>query len=434
MARSGPEARPGAAARSGAAPPLDAEDGSTHRRPDPAARRGSEPAARSEPESTARRRSDLAGGKSGPAGGKPDPAGGRPGPARGNGAAPETDPLAPQHDSPRRDRDGVEIYDPLGLYGRPDRSHQPLRASWDPTGEGRTRERPERGVKKQSALGRFVSTYGWRAYALPVLFAVTVLVIVDAVRGSDPVTTVAGVPGLGHLSPRAASDGIIGGPTGDGHFPADLPTGALPEGGKFAETGTGTWHVVPGSTPQVGAGTASVFRYTVEIEDGIDTSGFGGDESVAKLIESTLANPKSWTNDQKFGFRRVDQGDTEFRISLTSRESSRKACGFEIPIDSSCYNSELGRVVLSEVRWVRGAIAFEGDIGSYRQYQINHEVGHAIGYHQHQPCETDGGLAPVMMQQTFGTKNNDIAALEPDGVVPADGKRCRFNPWPYPRG
>lgn len=342
----------------------------------------------------------------------------------------------PDSTAPRRDRNGVEIYDPLGLYDQQDRSHQPLRASWDPTAatEGRTRDRPERGVKKQSALGRFVSTYGWRAYALPVLFAVTVLVVVDAVRGSDPATTVSGMPGLGHLSPRAANNGIIGGPTGDGHFPTDLPTGALPEGGSFAETGTGAWHTVPGSTAQVGTGSDSVFRYTVEIEDGVDTSGFGGDQSVAKLIESTLANPKSWTHDQKFAFRRVDQGDTDFRVSLTSRESSRKACGFEIPIDSSCYNADLGRVVLSEVRWVRGAIAFEGDIGSYRQYQINHEVGHAIGYHQHQPCETDGGLAPVMMQQTFGTKNNDIATLEPDGVVPMDGKRCRFNPWPYPRG
>jgi uncharacterized protein DUF3152 len=39
-----------------------------------------------------------------------------------------------------------------------------------------------------------------------------------------------------------------------------------------------------------------------------------------------------------------------------------------------------------------------------------------------------------MMQQTFGTANNDIAALDPRGVVPMDGKICHFNPWPYPRG
>ncbi|WP_232840095.1 MULTISPECIES: DUF3152 domain-containing protein [Nocardia] len=331
----------------------------------------------------------------------------------------------------------VEVSDPFGLHASSDRSHQPLRARWDPTApdEARARSpRPERGVKKQSALGRFISTYGWRAYALPVLFVVTVLVVVDAMNGGPEAIGAGGNPGFGRLSPRAASAGIIGAPPGDGQFPGDLPTGALPEGGPFTEIGAGTWHVVPGAAAEFGAGAELHLSYTVEIEDGIDTSGLGGDIAVARMVDSTLSNPKSWSHDRKFAFRRIDQGEPDFRISLTSRESTRKACGFDIPIDSSCYNADLRRVVLSEVRWVRGALAFEGDIGSYRQYQINHEVGHAIGYHQHQPCETDGGLAPVMMQQTFGTKNNDIAALDPDGVVPMDGKRCRFNPWPYPRG
>ncbi|MFD8249574.1 DUF3152 domain-containing protein [Nocardia sp. NPDC059691] len=335
------------------------------------------------------------------------------------------------------EHDGAEVYDPLGLYShKAERSHQPLRARWDPTApdEGRMRSRPERDAKKQSALGRFVSTYGWRAYALPVLVVITVLVVVDAIRATDDINAAGSDPGLGRLSPATATAGIIGAPPGDGQFPTDLPTGALPEGGAFAESGAGVWHVVPGTTAQIGTGTATAFRYTVEIENGVDTSGLGGDEAVAKMIDSTLANPKSWTHDPKFAFRRVDQGEVDFRVSLTSRGSSRKECGFDIPIDTSCYNADDRRVVLSEVRWVRGALAFEGDIGSYRQYQINHEVGHAIGYHQHQACDTDGGLAPVMMQQTFGTRNDDIAALDPHGVVPMDGKRCRFNPWPYPRG
>jgi len=33
--------------------------------------------------------------------------------------------------------------------------------------------------------------------------------------------------------------------------------------------------VVPGTTPQVGQGTAKVFRYTVEVEDGLDPTMFG---------------------------------------------------------------------------------------------------------------------------------------------------------------
>ncbi|MBF6327127.1 DUF3152 domain-containing protein [Nocardia transvalensis] len=349
--------------------------------------------------------------------------------------------------SKRKGKPQPEIYDPLGLYTDPDRvdeqlthridrSHQPLRARWDPTApiDEPARPRPNRGAEKQSALGRFVSTYGWRAYALPVLFVITVLVVVDAVKGGGD-SGGGGMPGLGRLSQHTNKAGIIGAPPrGDGKFGGDLPTGALPDGGPFAETGAGTWHLVPGASAQVGAAQGHLFTYTVEVEDGIDTSGFGGDASVAKMVEATLSNPKSWIHDPKFGFRRIDSGEPDFRVSLTSRQTTKTECGFEIPIDSSCFNSDNGRVVLSEVRWVRGALAFEGDIGSYRQYQINHEVGHAIGYHEHQPCESDGGLAPVMMQQTFGTRNNDIAALDPQGVVPMDGKKCRFNPWPYPRG
>ncbi|WP_157762835.1 DUF3152 domain-containing protein [Nocardia yamanashiensis] len=354
----------------------------------------------------------------------------------------------------RRGRPSGPIYDPLGLYtentpsqtgpaGPPAPSgdrlpqpYEPLRARWDPTAppeDARSRERPERETKKQSALGRFVSTYGWRAYALPVLLVVTVLVAVDALRGGAD--SVAGVPGFGVLSQHTDKTGIYGAPPkGDGKFAADLPTGTVPGGGPFTEAGAGTWHVVRGSTAQAGTGSDHVFRYTVEIEDGVDTAGIGGDESVAKMIDATLSNPKSWTHDSRFGFQRIDAGDPDFRISLTSRQTTRTACGFEIPIDSSCYNADLGRVVVSEARWVRGALAYEGDVGSYRQYQINHEVGHAIGYHEHQPCDTDGGLAPIMMQQTFGTRNDDIAKLDPTGVVPMDGKKCRFNPWPYPRG
>lgn len=319
---------------------------------------------------------------------------------------------------------------------RPDRSHQPLRARWDPTAATDTNRRtlrPDRPVKKQSALGRFVSTYGWRAYALPVLLVVTALVLVDAVRGGPGVVTDGEDPGLGRLS-APTDGGVIGAPPGDGTFPADLPTGALPDGGPFTEAGAGEWRVVSGASPEVGSGTEYHFTYTVEIENGMETAGFGGDASVARMVDSTLANPKSWVHDPKFAFRRIDSGTPDFRVSLTSRQTIREACGFEIPIDSSCYNAGVDRVLLSEARWVRGAIAYDGDIGSYRQYLVNHEVGHAIGYHQHQPCEIDGGLAPIMMQQTFGTDNDAIAALDPNGVMPMDGKSCRFNPWPYPRG
>ncbi|TSD50488.1 DUF3152 domain-containing protein [Rhodococcus sp. KBS0724] len=328
------------------------------------------------------------------------------------------------------------------MYGERDyrgiASHQPLRAQWDPTkrqvGKTPRTPRPDRSARKQSRLGKFVATYGWRAYAIPVLVILTIFVIFDALR-SDPVSdSSSSTKATADLAHSTDGTDVIGAPpAADGQFAASIPSGALPEGGPFAVTGGGTWHIVPGTTGKVGQGTEREFTYTVEIEDGVDTTGFGGDESYGRMIDQTLANPKSWTNDPKVAFRRIDSGSPDFRISLTSQMTIREGCGYEIELEGSCYNPGMDRVLLNEPRWVRGAISFQGDIGSYRQYQINHEVGHAIGYAQHQPCETEGGLAPIMMQQTFGTANNDIAVLDPDGVVPMNGLTCRFNPWPYPR-
>ncbi|MDT4910882.1 MAG: hypothetical protein QOC66_10, partial [Pseudonocardiales bacterium] len=54
-------------------------------------------------------------------------------------------------------------------------------------------------------------------------------------------------------------------------------------------------------------------------------------------------------------------------------------------------------------------------------YMINHEDGHALGHEHAHQC-LPGGLAPVMMQQTFGLKSA------------ATGRLCEANPWPYPTG
>lgn len=282
-----------------------------------------------------------------------------------------------------------------------------------------------RDVRKASRVGRFIAAYGWRAYAIPVLAVLTVGVVWDAVQGAggrpeSETTTV-------------VDDIVVEVPRADGAFPETVESGALPDGGGFTEIGAGTWRVLPGTTEQVGTGETRTLTYTVEVEDGIDATGYGGEDAFARMVEVTLADPRSWIGDASLAFRRIDNGQPDFRISLTSRMTIREGCGYAIPLEGSCYNPSMGRVFLNEARWVRGAVSFHGDIGSYRQYLINHEVGHAIGLGQHEPCGSDGGLAPIMMQQTFGTANDDIARLDPDGVVRADGLRCRFNPWPYPR-
>src|SRR4029079_9984416 len=70
-----------------------------------------------------------------------------------------------------------------------DEWREPLRAPRDPLAEdsGRPRSNREsrRRWRKQSRLGRFVSTYGWRAYALPALVALTVWVVYSTVTGTS---------------------------------------------------------------------------------------------------------------------------------------------------------------------------------------------------------------------------------------------------------
>ena len=322
---------------------------------------------------------------------------------------------------------------------------EPLRAQRDPLAEdsGRVRSNRDdhRRLRKQTWIGRFISTYGWRAYALPILMVLTAVVLYQTVTGTSAPPAAEGEEGPVQGPPTigVASTSIVGAPPkGLTQFDASLPTGILPDGGPFTAAGARTWHLVPGTSPQVGQGTAKSFAYTVEVEDGVDTTTFGGDEGFARMVSETLANPKSWTHNPQFAFTRVDATsgvEPDFRVSLTSPMTVREGCGYDIQLEASCYNPAYGggepRVFLNEARWVRGAVPFQGDIGSYRQYLINHEVGHAIGYQRHEQCAEGGALAPIMMQQTFSTSNDDAARFDPE-TVRADGKACRFNPWPYP--
>jgi hypothetical protein len=350
-----------------------------------------------------------------------------------------------EHGVRYRGQRGTGRTDPDRMPVRRDDQREPLRAQRDPLAEGLGRPRANRDEhqqwRKQTWLGRFVSTYGWRAYALPILAVVTCVVLYQTVTGTgtSAVPVNAEGPVQGPPTIDAPSTAIVGAPPkGLTEFDANLPTGILPGGGPFTQAGAKTWHIVPGTSPKVGQGTEKTFTYTVEVEDGLDTASFGGDEGFARMVSETLANPKSWTHNAQFAFLRVDndsEGPPDFRVSLTSPLTIREGCGYDIPLEASCYNpaylGDQARVFINEARWVRGATSFQGDIGSYRQYVVNHEVGHAIGYRQHEPCPENGALAPIMMQQTFSTSNNDGARFDPESVK-ADNLTCRFNPWPYP--
>ncbi|WP_158885414.1 DUF3152 domain-containing protein [Amycolatopsis anabasis] len=372
--------------------------------------------------------------------------------ARGDGQRAQTPPL-PRRSPLAQTPGGTGQYRPKASVPRAVRAHEeryrpgarrtsaePLTASWQPKQEddegARSRPRKKRG------LGRLTKVYGWRVYALPVLVVLTALVVFQTAT-SSPET------GDQQNAASAGAAGADGGPvaTENPAQPVNLniPTAELPAGADFTPKGAGTYRVLPvppGLGKKVGKGTKRAYTYTIEVENGIDPASYAGDDAFARAVEGILANPKGWTGGNSgISLQWVDgsKPDPDFRVSLTTPETDHRpdVCDFQIKYEASCYRRSFeNRVVINLARWVRGAAAFGSDLGLYRQYAINHEVGHALG-NGHVGCGKDGDPAPVMMQQSFGVSNDYVAQLnqvDPTnyGKVAADGKVCKPNPFPNP--
>jgi hypothetical protein len=254
---------------------------------------------------------------------------------------------------------------------------------------------------------------------------VTVVVLVNgAIGGSGGPAAQAGAPGrVASGGPSAAGQSAPPTASPSGQVKVDQSGGnvlsqvedssTLPPGPDYTAQGTGTYSVLPGSTPVVGSGPLR--RYTIEVENGIT----GIDvTAMAAAIDATLDDPRSWTGNGQFSLQRVDSGSVDFRITLTSSLTVRGLCGYTQQIETSCYDPDVDRVVLNDSRWVRGAVAYANDIDTYRQYMINHETGHALGFEHVYDCLPDG-KAPTMMQQTIS-------------VQATNGQMCQPNPWPNP--
>jgi hypothetical protein len=169
--------------------------------------------------------------------------------------------------------------------------------------------------------------------------------------------------------------------------------------------------VVDGTSQVYGSGPLR--RFVVEVEDGIQVHGGG----FATAVEQTLADPRSWGHGGQLSFQRVGTaeaaaGDYDFKVTLISPGNMEIYCpGVGTGGYTSCRYGE--RAVINLARWATAVPDYQGDIATYRQYVVNHEVGHALG-HGHQDCPGAGAVAPVMQQQTLGLKG------------------CVKNAWPYP--
>lgn len=164
-------------------------------------------------------------------------------------------------------------------------------------------------------------------------------------------------------------------------------------------------------TPATGesavTGTGSLVTYTVEVEAAVGYSV----EEFARIVDETLADPRSWTADGAVSFQRVATGG-QVRVVLATPATVDGLC---LPLQTnglySCHQN--GTVALNSNRWLNGTDDWPGPLEEFRHYAVNHEVGHAIG-HSHEYCGGAGQPAPVMMQQSKGLEG------------------CLPNGWPFP--
>lgn len=289
-------------------------------------------------------------------------------------------------------------------------------------------------MTQEPFLVRIARSWGWRAYAIPVLVVLTVIILCDIFTAED--------------DPFDSGNGTVASQNGNGRsgpvpgegYGDDYEGGQLPPGPAYATESSGNFKDVTVAHPRVGEGRRNAVRYSVEIEDNIDVPSIGGERAFAETVNSILVDPRGWTADPNFSFEAVprDQNPT-IVVQLSATGTAHQLCGNTLGMETSCFLSgrregEPGRVIVSIARWVRGALPFEGDLGLYRQYLINHEVGHGLGYAVHEPCPRDGGIAPIMMQQTLSVSNDELHEIDSNEVYQADGKTCSVNGWPYPFG
>ena len=173
-------------------------------------------------------------------------------------------------------------------------------------------------------------------------------------------------------------------------------------------SGTGTWTYAQPSMTDVVGDSGTLLEYNVAVEDGLELDV----QEFSDFVATTLADERSWTAGGAWRFQQVGQAGADFTIYLASPEQRSVLCSHP-NTTVSCRNGD--SVVVNSARWIAGVDHWDGTLDTYREYVINHEVGHRLG-HRHEVCPQEGRLSPVMAQQTY-----QLAG-------------CQGNAWPYPDG
>jgi hypothetical protein len=178
-----------------------------------------------------------------------------------------------------------------------------------------------------------------------------------------------------------------------------------------ARTSPEGWLIAGGDGAVAGSGGSTV-RYTVEIADGLQSR----QELVAfaDRVEQLLSDPDhGWTSRGARRLQRVeDPARANIRVLLASPARVDRLCG-QVGLNTagiySCWNGRFA--ALNSTRWFDG-VSHIADLELYRDYLVNHEVGHGLGY-GHVGCPGSGRLAPVMVQQSMAHR---LGSCRPNGL------------------
>jgi|JI10StandDraft_1071094.scaffolds.fasta_scaffold24514_6 hypothetical protein len=155
---------------------------------------------------------------------------------------------------------------------------------------------------------------------------------------------------------------------------------------------------IPGSDTER---TGRTVTFNVEVEGGlgIDPARF------ATKVRQVLSDQRGWEPLDKIHFvavspeKRAAGAQVDIRITLASSNLTDQLCApLRTGGEVSCNHD--GRAVINAMRWAAG-VSYYDDLDAYRNYVINHEVGHGL-WHPHAMCPGPGQKAPIMQQQTLG--------------------------------
>lgn len=139
----------------------------------------------------------------------------------------------------------------------------------------------------------------------------------------------------------------------------------------------------------------------------------GDIEEFRRVVRETLTDSRGWIR-AGVKFEEVESGGRLHMVLAAPAEVEAAAPGGCSDLLSCTVKPY---VLINDDRWLYATDSYNEigvELANYRRMVINHEVGHFLGHDHIASCETDTGLAPIMLQQSTGLRG------------------CQPNYWPLP--